>query len=410
MLRLSFEMVKKCVGYFAVFAITILFSTKAHAEGFSLYDWSARGAALASGLVARGGDASSLAYNPAAITKLEGIQIMVGAEFVLPTLTIDFPTESTDSKSTLFVVPNFYVTHKLNDSFSYGLAVFSRFGLGNAYDDNWAGRESIIDVELQAVTINPNIAYSLNEQLSFAAGLELTPATVHMNLGVGPAPSTQNLDISGNAFGVSYNLAVHYKFNDAWSAGLTYRSKMDLDFSGDVKSSSSALSAMFGTAGDASIKLPDQFAFGVAWQVIPELSLEADISYYVWSTYKELALEFDGPAGTVLHQKDWKDTYFFALSAEYDVLEWLTLRAGISYETSPLSDTYADYLAPTNGRFKYGIGAGYNKNDFTVDASYVFSDLNDIDYSNSIASGVSQASKAVDLYAHSFMINLGYKF
>jgi long-subunit fatty acid transport protein len=49
---------------------------QASAEGFSTYlEGSARAMSLAGGLVARGGDASVISYNPAAMTRLEGTQI-----------------------------------------------------------------------------------------------------------------------------------------------------------------------------------------------------------------------------------------------------------------------------------------------------------------------------------------------
>ncbi|MGN1038421.1 MAG: outer membrane protein transport protein, partial [Mailhella sp.] len=59
-----------------LFALALLFPLfKAQAEGFAIMENSARGMGLAGGLIARGGDASTLAYNPAAMTLLEGTQM-----------------------------------------------------------------------------------------------------------------------------------------------------------------------------------------------------------------------------------------------------------------------------------------------------------------------------------------------
>lgn len=52
--------------------------TVAKAEGFSLTQWSARGLALAGGMVGRADDPSAIAYNAAGITRLPGTHVMVG--------------------------------------------------------------------------------------------------------------------------------------------------------------------------------------------------------------------------------------------------------------------------------------------------------------------------------------------
>lgn len=53
---------------------------QAWAAGYGVYEWSARGNALGGAMVARDADPSSVAYNPAAITDLEGAQIQMGPQ------------------------------------------------------------------------------------------------------------------------------------------------------------------------------------------------------------------------------------------------------------------------------------------------------------------------------------------
>jgi long-chain fatty acid transport protein len=52
--------------------------------GFGIYEWSARGNALGGAMVGRADDASALAFNPAGITELDGLQIQLGATFIGP--------------------------------------------------------------------------------------------------------------------------------------------------------------------------------------------------------------------------------------------------------------------------------------------------------------------------------------
>lgn len=432
MLKFSFALMKKFVMNSVIFAITVFFSTQAHAEGFSLYDWSARGSALAGGLVARGGDASVVAYNPAAMSKLEGTQIMVGADFIIPkgSMTINGVKEA--GSGGLFIIPSVYATHTINETFAVGLGIFARFGLGAEHEDDWGGRYNVIAVDIQAVSINPNVAYAFNEDFSVSAGLEITTASARMENAVpfdGTVANDMYMNLDGDTFGLSFNLGAHYDFADDWSAGIAYRSRMKLDFTGDVNLTNLPLGAADATGtGTASIQFPDSISLGVAWQLIPQLSLGVDVSCYMWSSFEELGISFDNIVvlGTLVPDqsiiKNWKDTFIFALSAEYDVLEWLALRGGISYETSPLDEKYMDYLTPTNGRFKGSIGVGFKQANWSVDIGYIYTAMNDIDYAhtstapiqiNPILSPIDSIhndSKAEDMGMHDIAISLAYKF
>ena len=59
------------------------------AGDFALKGWSARGLALAGGMVGRADDPSALAYNAAGITQLSGTRVMGGFDLHVPTGSID---------------------------------------------------------------------------------------------------------------------------------------------------------------------------------------------------------------------------------------------------------------------------------------------------------------------------------
>lgn len=172
---------------------------KAQAEGFALSDFGARGTALAGGMVARADDPSAVAWNPAGITQLPGTQIMVGMTAIQPSGTVDTVDRfgigrSTDVDKHTWANPHAYLTHQFSDNLWGGIGIFSRFGLGNSYPTNWPGRENLKYVSLKTVSLNPNLAFKINDNLSLAVGLEFMYATMLMkkdaDLGgmVNPAP------------------------------------------------------------------------------------------------------------------------------------------------------------------------------------------------------------------------------
>ncbi len=399
--------------------------TIANAEGFALQNWSARGAGLAGGLVARGGDASAVAYNPAAITELEGTQFMVGAEYIIPEVHFDFDNHGRyDSKSYNFFVPHGYATHKVNDKLSLGIGSYSRFGLGAKYADSWPGKYSTYSVTIQTATISPVAAYKVNDNLSLGVGLEFSAATVDMKQysdlsgGLATGMMDADIDLTGDlAYGYAFNLSAHYRFNDQWAAGLVYRMGPTYNIDGEMTTiipSTVPASLGGGTTlvqdASATLNTPDQINLAVAYTPIPTLSFEAGFAYVMWSEYEDLDLTAGN--SVIPLPKHWRDTYLFSLSAEYQVLDWLTLRAGVSYETSPMNPDYAEYLLPTNGRFNYGIGAGFHKDNWAIDLAYNYHDINSLDYgqSNVKYTHVDNDSTAADSGAHAFLFDFSYKF
>lgn len=48
---------------------------------------------------------------------------------------------------------------------------FSRFGLGNSYSGDWAGRYNVYDIGVQTISFVPTLAIKLNDTVSFSVGV-----------------------------------------------------------------------------------------------------------------------------------------------------------------------------------------------------------------------------------------------
>ncbi len=401
----------------AAAAVTFVSPEFAKAEGFALQDWSSRGASLAGGLVARGGDAASVSYNPAAITELEGTQILFGGEYIHPINTVvGTGGQSKHSETKQYFAPHGYITHKVNEAISVGFGAFSRFGLGNDYGSSFFVPNSVYDVELITFTVSPVIAWRVNDKLSLGFGLELAYGDVDFNQNVKKTlanglPVDTTLSMTGDAWSPAFNLSVHYRFNEQWKAGFVYRSHNDFDFDGEL-STAHPLFAGRKFSGSAMLYTPDSYTLALAYYPMPELSFEAQVQYNTWSRYSNLTINvpsspFPG-LNKIEQKKDWRDTWFFSLSAEYQALDWLTLRGGVSYETSPVKEAYADFIAPAHGRWKYGAGLGFQYDNWTLDVAYVYHDILELRYNHSAYAPV--ADHIDDAHAHTCSFSIGYKF
>ena len=418
----------------------------ASAEGFAISTLSARGGAFgggaASGMVARADDASAVAYNPAGLTQLEGTQIMGGLAAVALNLDLDTSAGWTTNSHQVWPIPHAYLSHKLNDKFAVGVGMFTRWGLGHSYPDSWAAKgfvpgsqagpmgSALKSITLLTSTINPTLAYKLNDVWSVAAGVSYTWGYLSLNnqlYAIGNHVGDVRIHSeNGRSFG--YNLAVHAKFNEQWSAGLTYRSHERMKFNGSARvrdfgatipvvgtaTNLAAAGGIGNTRGKATIVLPDIITLGVAYKPTDKLSFEADVAYTVWSRWRSLNVDLYGHGG-IHQQKNWRDTWALSLSAEYWVLDWLALRAGFLYETSPLNgEMYNDYLIPTNGRLQYSAGLGLKYQQWTLDFSYCYMQEREVNLSASASNSENLAKtltgKFGNGYDHTFCLTLGYKF
>lgn len=430
---------------------------QASAEGFSTYlEGSARAMSLAGGLVARGGDASVIAYNPAAMTRLEGTQFQANLAVTQMYWGVDTygqATPNSHSSHQTWPIPSWYLSHQLNDKVWLGIGQFTRFGLGVKYPNNWPGGFNLQSVQLITSSLNPNVAYKLNDVFSIAVGAEILYADMQMrkNMGAGPmgeilrdglgmmaaagidgTPGDMNLNGHGFAFGG--NIALHAQFNEQWSAGLTYRAPMSLKVNGkarwdnpatagaikgltQTKQLSGAIAGMMDGYSQSKVRgtihLPDSFAFAVAYKPTKSLSFEAGATYTLWSRFADFNVYMKDPGNYWNNNpKHWRNNWAFNLSAEWWATDWMALRLGYVFDKSPNNYGHGDYMMPSNGRKYYTCGIGFKWDKWTLDLAYMYAHNHEQNYTESFLAGTPGVvpGRTTHPHAHNFGIGIGYKF
>lgn len=408
----------------------------AHAEGFALYEYSARGVALSGAMMARKPDASAVAYNPALITQLPGTHAMAGLTTVYPRGKMVWEDKSPETRLThsLWHIPHGYFTHQINDDWFFGIGEFTRFGLGFEYPHDWPGRFNIYEVNLQSISINPNIAWRATEKLSLAAGVEIVYVTLDLKkrgeFDYRLPPGAKKMEIDANiqnadAWGVGGNIAMHYQFNDQWGFGAQYRSPVRVHAYGDMQYSmvdpgaygqagSATFQQVFKDVGaDATVVLPDSIAFGLAFTPIPELSFEVGAIWTHWSTFRSLNIYMrDAEVEDLrasMNPKHWRDTWRLNAGIEWQALDWLALRVGYAYDEAPMTPEYADYLVPTANRHIYSGGIGITWDAWTVDLAYAYIDPKRRKYNPALDRGLLE-SRPSESYTQLFSLSVGYEF
>jgi long-chain fatty acid transport protein len=329
---------------------------------------------------------------------------------------------TTKAKSAVWPLPHAYFTQQINDRLFWGIGAFTRYGLGVTYPDDWPGRFNIYEVALLSASLNPNIALAVTDKLSVATGLEFIyvmldlrkRGIVHPVLG-----GEYDAHIKGaDGTGVGLALSAHYQFNEHWAAGIIYRSQMKISARGDMRFSNVSMEIPAGVfaahfpdgRASSSVILPDSIAGGIAWMPREDFSIELSAIWTRWSTYK--ALNIETPIGPDSNPKNWKDVWRFGAGIEYDVLDWLALRAGFARALSPMTEPYQDYLAPSSSRNTYSLGAGFKQNAWTFDLAYAFIDVKGRSFHDSPPPDGTGTlnSRSRGTGTHVFSLSVGYAF
>lgn len=365
---------------FLVMAL-ILAAQAGYGAGFGIYEGSARGNALGGTTVARDADPSAIYFNPAGITQLEGLQMEAGATFIMPSTevktTSPFGIQTTEAEDNVYIPPHVYGTYQMNDSVWLGVGIYSRFGLGTEFDEDWPGRYNSYKAIIQSLNFNPDIALKVGDQLSVAAGV--SAVWFDMDLaqklpdpaGAGP---DMDLELTGDSIGYGFNLGLRYQATEQMALGVGYQSEVDQDVEGEADLQIAKTDA----SGD--VTLPQMVFAGVAFAPTEKLSVEVGTTFTGWSSYDELKIDFEnpmllGPSATI--PKDWDDVWRYQAGVEYMLNDQWVLRAGYVYDEEPIPNDTVDYLVPGNDRQLYSIGCGYTWNDWALNLSYTYLDIQD---------------------------------
>lgn len=347
------------------------------ANGFLIYDLSGEAIGRASAVSASTAEPAAVWFNPAALAFMGpgasagGVYVTVKSRF-----SPDGGGASTDSQRGNFFLPTVFASAPVADRVAVGLGVYTAFGIGVTWPDQWIGREATISASLQTLSINPTVAVRLERRLSLAVGFDAIRGAVDFKNGL-PALAGGQVELGGGTWGYGFNAALLYRpLPNRLHAALTYRSRVKLSFDGQADFD--PLNPDFQPAlpdqpGTASITLPDALTAGVMFRPREDLVLEADLNYVLWSTYDRIDIAFQSAPAHVL-QPNGQNAFTARLGADY--LRRLRqadlhLRAGFIFDQQAIpSDSLGPGL-PDGNRLDGTLGIGATHGRFTADLGYM---------------------------------------
>ena len=407
-------------------SLSVLFACNTLAAGFQVAEHSASGLGRAfSGEGAVADNASVLARNPAAMTLFDTAQFSGALSIVDPEVDItqtkindnDFNQTSSDVAPMQFVPAAYYIS-PINDSWAWGIGMFTAYGVATDYPDDIFAGDLAGDTSLVSVNLNPSIAYRLNESFSIGAGLNLVYAEAELNrhkgsLPLGGSASDKLISMTGETFAFGWNVGGLYELDENNRFGIGYRSAVDLDFDdgeftdyyGGIISDPSKNP----TTGQLEISLPSILELSAFHQLNDQWAVHYGWQLTNWSTFEELKATSPDCNGGVcfLKEEHYEDNQRWSVGGTYTInIEW-TIRAGLAYDEQAGEATLS---IPDSDRYWYSAGLTYTVSEnMTLDAAFALVQSKSGSFTETDAAGqkLTFESEAV---AYLSAIQLNYTF
>ncbi|HTN30054.1 MAG TPA: outer membrane protein transport protein [Pseudomonas sp.] len=384
-------------------------SSQAMANGLAINEHSASGMGTAfAGRSSSAQDASTVAGNPAGMSKLDRREVSGGLAFIHALTDIEATggTGSTDGDMVPFAtVPFGYYVTPINDKLHFGLGLYVPFAVISDYEKGHMGRYHGLNSEVEVVNLQPTLSYKINDQVSVGGGLVISriygKLTSNTNispklapLGLGPFPDAK-VEIEGDDIAYGFNLGVLVDVTEQLSWGLNYKSKISYSLEGDTKVSGmptglptsvgpypvppfQMLNNTFGAGVD--ITMPEIIDTSVTYRLDDQWTIHGGATWTRWSRLDALVVENSGvpafAAGDFAELKEplkWSDTWSFAVGTAYQLNPQWVLRAGLALDESPTTNEHRTTRIPVSDRTILSLGAGWNINqDVTLDLAYSY--------------------------------------
>ena len=364
--------------------LLVIASAQANAGGFAVREQSTYGQGTSFAGIAAGGALSSMFWNPATMTQVPGIQSENGVTGIFPFASNTplagsflagppFNFGGTNNTGEAGLVPSGYTSYQLTPDLWLGVSINAPFGLSTNFPDVWAGRPYAGSTTLKTYNAAPSFAYRFNDWISVGAGVQIQYASADLRFGLGPTPGS-DLNIDAHGWGFGATAGVTLTPTPTTSIGLGWRSGVNQKANGTLTLSAGvpAVPGFATTLGavNTTIKGPDTVSLGIRQRLDPRWTVMGTVEWSNWSRIGTVT--FSQPSGapaTVLGVPvalplQYRDGWFFSLGAEYMWSERLTLRTGVAYEISPISDRVRMPLIPDNNRIWASVGASWQVSKF----------------------------------------------
>lgn len=349
------------------------------AGGYAIPPQTARAVGLANAVTAGVDDPSAVYANPAALSEVEGNQVLAGLNYINSVNSVTNGGRRSTNKHDDNSIPTLFANYHIpSTDLTAGIGLYTPFGLATSYAEDSFTRFGAIRSELKSLYVTPAIAWRISPVVSVGGGMSFVHSSALFTRALFLGPGTEGrLRLADTDNGYTYSLGVLVKPHEKIKLGLNYRSRVDLNFdTATVK-----VADAFGTVSTArskgtQIPLPPVISLGIQWQITPAWSGEFDYNFTHWSEFRHLKARFNpvllgGTLGGLFVQELWKDTHTFRLGTSYRLNDQFELRGGVILDETPIPGRTLSPSIPGADLLGLNAGLGYTWKNLVIDVGYM---------------------------------------
>jgi len=404
---------------------------EAQAGGIGLREQGAyyQGATYA-GAAAGGAGLASVYWNPAAISFNPGLSVEGNLTYAAPHGSIDILSATApvtggslgnagvDDIAGNGFLPTFYVSYAW-DKWAVGLSATAPYGAATRAPCGWSARYYGCQSSIQDANIQGTVAYKASDWLTLGGGVFGNYINVNLSNAAfaGFASPANNLyaEAAADDIGFGFSVGALFTLYPGTTLGVGYRSSISQNLTGNLNLSVADIIPVSQLPITAALTLPDQVTASLRSQINPEWTVLGTVEWTNWSKLQQIAIQSNGAAVDTLNLQ-WQDGWFFSFGAEYLWNPNLTVRAGVGYEVTPVTDSARSVRLPDTNRIWLSGGFTYNiTQQFSIDFAYshIFGESatiiqNPTDPTNALRGTL--VAKLTGGYVDIFSLGLRYKF
>ena len=418
---------KFCIGLAAGAAFV---TYRGGATGFDLPDQDAFAVARGMAVVATADNPSAIYYNPAGISQLRGHNVRGGVYGLHLSTNYESPTgSSSDNDAPWHAVPQFFYTYgpeKL--PLTFGLGVYSPFGLSMEWPHDTGFRTLATEGSLSYMTINPVVSWQVLPSLSVGAGVSANYSKVDLRQGlVWPAQDFDQFRFEGDGWDVGYSVGIRWKACEKISLGVNFRSTTTVDLEGSTRfhndvglplPTGGAIPAFPEQEVDAAARFPFPLKVmaGISYRPTEAWNIEFNADFTDWSRLRTVSVEQATPFPPLLPQNvplvlNWESSWYFEWGVtRYLGNGWHVSGGYIFNQNSVPDDNYNPLVADLDRHF-FSLGTGRKWDRLNFDVAYQFGYGPNRTVSGSAPSATGQtADGEYEFVSHALMLSVGFHF
>ena len=400
--------------FFLAIAAMAAFVVQMNAGGYQINLLSAKQNGMGQTGTALKLGSESMIFNPAGMAFMNDKVNFSGSLAALSTsYTATYSTTNDKYKTDNPVIMPFAVNlgYSITDNLKAGVSFYTPSGANTKWDDAWEGAIVNQSFKLSAYTIQPTIAWRITPKLSVGAGMNITWGSMRLakgevsyevismilmykgydqtvihqfNSATMPIAFRYNA-VSDASFG--FNVGAMYDINNQWTIGASYRSKVNLKLNDGITTvvymnelAREAIKETFplyeGVKFSTEMPCVSVLSVGGSYKHDDRLTVAADVRLSFWKQYKKLDIEYtsgelDGYNRVIY--KNYRNSWTFNVGGEYKLSNSVDLRAGVTFNTSPVRKDFCNPELPDMSKIEPSVGFSYRPiKNLSIDASVIY--------------------------------------